>query len=494
MSADAFEPVVPPKKVRLPRASLAFHVTAQCVLLGLILLAINYLSFQYYKRWDVSRDARQQLTPQTKNLLNRLDQEVRFIVLFQPGNILAAEIENLIKEYQHASDRMIRVEYVSPFLNHSRALELQTRYGFQLNEDGVVVATDQAHKFIRAHQMAEFDTSGLAMGQRPQITAFLGESAISSAILEVTEQEKPVVYFIEGHGESAPPPQGTAGMFFQRLAQQNIELRPLNLYDVDAIPADASAVLVAGPKYDLTEREVTQLQAYWAQNGRIFALTWTGGATVNYDAFLSWIGLTPRADQLVALRQDALTRRVVRDVIAIPVNDEHQITRRFRGLNVLLQGLTQSIHLAEAPAGTEIVPLLAAAEGYWGEVDWEIDQTPSFEEGRDFGPPLVLAASVERGGMGDGRLEMRSARLFLVGNAFAIEDQGITDSSLDFLASGMNWLLNRGDLIGIGPKPARVYAPRLDEDQLRRIATVCVVAFPSAAVVLGLLMFWIRRR
>jgi cobalamin biosynthesis protein CobD/CbiB len=41
-------------------------------------------------------------------------------------------------------------------------------------------------------------------GQQPTVRAFKGEEALTSALLEITEEKQSKLYFLSGHGEAAP--------------------------------------------------------------------------------------------------------------------------------------------------------------------------------------------------------------------------------------------------------------------------------------------------
>ena len=105
------------------------------------------------------------------------------------------------------------------------------------------------------------------MGQPPQITAFTGEQAVTAALIEVTEGKKSSAYYVQGHGEPAIGKGKPLEVLGTLLDGEHLTVGELNLLNVDTIPADASVVMLLGPRYDLTDREIGLLSAYWDKGG-----------------------------------------------------------------------------------------------------------------------------------------------------------------------------------------------------------------------------------
>src|SRR5437762_13664692 len=65
----------------------------------------------------------------------------------------------------------------------------------------LVLDYEGRNKTVKASEMAEIDQSGMAMGEGPRVTAFKGEQAISSAIIDLTEGKKNIIGYVLGHKE-----------------------------------------------------------------------------------------------------------------------------------------------------------------------------------------------------------------------------------------------------------------------------------------------------
>ena len=99
----------------LQRWRIGFNVAVQVLILASLLLMVNYLGLTRYQRWDLSRYNRYSLSELTRRLLGSLKKDVRIYVLYSSrdqipgGQILFDEVRNLLKEYETAAKRKIRV-------------------------------------------------------------------------------------------------------------------------------------------------------------------------------------------------------------------------------------------------------------------------------------------------------------------------------------------------------------------------------------------------
>src|SRR5438477_13129158 len=103
------------KSGEIKRLPIALNVVAQIAIIAAIVLMINYVGFNRYTRWDISRSNKYALSELTKKFLKILKKEVKIYVFFSPssqtaGAELYGDVHNLLKEYEAAGRRKIRVE------------------------------------------------------------------------------------------------------------------------------------------------------------------------------------------------------------------------------------------------------------------------------------------------------------------------------------------------------------------------------------------------
>ena len=118
----------PSKPAGIKRLRIGANVVLQTIIIALIVLMINYLGFNRYQRWDLSRSNKYALSELTKKFLKSLKKEVKVYVFFSPtsqsaGSELYYDLQNLLKEYEFAGKRKVRIETIDPYRNLTRTRE-----------------------------------------------------------------------------------------------------------------------------------------------------------------------------------------------------------------------------------------------------------------------------------------------------------------------------------------------------------------------------------
>src|SRR5215467_14938973 len=98
---------LPSKPPQIKRLRIGLNVAAQIAIVAGIVFMINYIGFNRYARWDISRYNKYALSGLTKRFLKSLKKEVKIYVFFSPsshtaGAELYGDVQNLLKEYAAA--------------------------------------------------------------------------------------------------------------------------------------------------------------------------------------------------------------------------------------------------------------------------------------------------------------------------------------------------------------------------------------------------------
>src|SRR6188768_2003916 len=176
--------------MKIGRIRIGLNVVVQIVLILFLAAMVNSLAFKHYKRWDFSRDQKYALSDKTKRFLDSLKGKMRITVFFSPGTPITADVQNLLTEYQYAGKGKIDVEHIDPERNLSRAKELFDKYKVVSDESLVILDYDSRNKTVKASEMAEVDQGNPMLGEPPKISAFKGEQAITSAMIDLVEGKK----------------------------------------------------------------------------------------------------------------------------------------------------------------------------------------------------------------------------------------------------------------------------------------------------------------
>jgi len=500
-----------PKKIQ--RLQIGLNVLVQLILIFFLVSAVNWIGFRHYKRWDVSRDQKYALSDKTKRFLNTIKGKMRVTVFFSPTTPISADVSSLLTEYQYAAKGKIDIENIDPQRNLSRAKELFDKYKVVSDESLLVIDYEGRNKTVKASEMAEIDQSGMAMGEGPRVTAFKGEQAITSAMIDLVEGKKNTIGYVTGHKEPSIAEPSPLAMLDQQqqagspisllktfIENENIKFQELNLFNEPQIPAEIKTVMIIGPQYDLSDREIKLLHDFWNKQGRILLLVDPSAKTPKLNAFLNEFGVKVNDDRLMAFVRTGIEElALIRDVQARFLG-ESPVTKRLAGVRGLFFGGTSSLTLEPQrvrAANIRLQPLIEAEKGYFAETDYNTnDQAKLQADAKKAGTaPLTIGVSIEKGGSADERVQMNSSRMVVVSNATFVQNNALTQDqqALDFVSASANWLLSREQLIGIAPKIPKTLTFSLNEDALRRLRWIILVLMPLVFVVLGTAVWWKRR-
>jgi len=490
-----------PEKTRIPKSRSAVFLrrlagtrTATAVLLAVLATGmINYIAHSRFVRADWSREKYYQLSEKSRSLLESLKKEVEIIVFFQPGHELFEDIRLLLEEYRTASKKF-RIEWVNPSRDLARTEELAKKYEIQ-TANVIVFTCEGRTKYVTDAEIAEYDFRDKLRKKDPELTEFTGEQAFSSAIHNVVQGKKPVVYYLTGHGErdfSDFDPITGYSSAAKLLDRENINLVPLRPGEAHQIPDDCALLIIAGPQRRFSEVETDQLNRFLNRGGRLLLLL-DAQAETGLENLLNLWGVELRHDLVLDPE-----RTVKGGGLLVHAFAEHPVTRRIRDYSITLLRPravrpTLVARLLSSPDRPQVTPLLLTSERGWSET--QLDRIPmKFDENTgDLKGPVSMAVAVEKGGIAALDVQIRPARLVVVGDSGFFSNGALSGGAPDLFLSAVNWLLDREELLGIAPRPSRQIRLSLTRRELRRFLGLALCG-PPGLLVLGGLIVWIRRR
>lgn len=486
----------------VPRTGIRISLGLQVLAVLVLYAGANYLGFEFFFRADWSRSQKFALSAQTRRVIREFKKPVTITVLSSPTFLspvsqILGDVRNLLAEIQYSGRERVAIEFIDPTRDLARMRDLQAKYKFTNADNLIILDYDGRTRFVGIAAMGDFDMRPAAQGEPPRLTAFRGEQVLAGALISLLRPESQVVYFLQGHGE---PPLGAGSpisVLTDSIQKQNAKVGALSLASTDAIPADAAAVVVLAPKFDLDERETAILSAWLKARGRLLVLLDPDAQIPRLTSVLSTNGIVPQDDRVLRTIKLPFTIGILREVTG-EILPTTEFTRRLEGATVLFAGSTQSLKLDEAMAEKQKIrlrPLIQAAEEFWGETNYvpNASRGVRYEDGIDHGQPLTVAASADRGGVEDDRVEVQTSRLIVVGSSQFAFDASATPQGMDFLLSSISSLLDRGKLTGVTAKSVTHFALNLTDGQLGRIALFAMVVIPGLSALAGLLVWWRRR-
>ena len=502
-------PTPPPlSALRRERRTQSINQWLFLPILVFLLLGVNYISWRHYRRADFSLNQFQKLSGQTLNLLSHLPGEVTLTAFLAPeadatGSLIQEDVQKLLEEYKYKGGGKVKVELVQPYLDFQAAQKLAEKFKLTSNENVVLVQYGERSRILKVAEMAEIDPGAMMTGGAARVKSFAAEEKISSAISGLVQGKPAKVYVTAGSGEynlisSDKDPAGYS-LLAARMASQNVELLPLKLGEQEGVPADADAVMVAGPKFAFPAPSVAALQAYLGKPGRLLLLL-DPGAPTGLEGILAEQGVVVDADKIfrkvAMLTSGGLTQGVNEETVGTRFSG-HPAIRWVENVGGSLRfGASRSITIKPVvlanPVKAEM--LVETSDRYWAK-SWPLagGKKSDFVEGDDRKGPFVVAAAVDGSVPGDKGKESPALRAVVVGSASAFANQNISPLEVDFMVNAVQWVLGRSDALGISPKTPKDFSVSLDDGQQRMIMLSTLLGIPAVTGILGFLVWWRRR-
>src|SRR5437773_7048690 len=153
---------------------------------------------------------------------------MRVTIFFSPNTPITTDVQNLLTEYQYAAKGKIDLERIDPERNLSRAKELFDKYKVVTDESLLVLDYEGRNKTVKASEMADIDQTEMAFGEGPRVTAFKGEQAITSAMMDLVEGTKHTLGYVVGHKEPPIAAASPVSLLKTFIENENIKLQELN--------------------------------------------------------------------------------------------------------------------------------------------------------------------------------------------------------------------------------------------------------------------------
>jgi len=474
---------------------------AGIVLLFALFAGVNYLGARHWVRGDWTKTRLFSLSQTTKTILGGLTKPIQITVFMTRNSRLYQPVSELLSRYRTASPK-IEVEFLDPERNPLRAEALVKEFGIRQNT--VVIRSGDRKKYVEEDKLADFDFSGAQMGAAPQIKAFKGEEAFTSAILDVTEKNVSKIYFSSGHGEPKADSQERGrgfGQAKQLLERENLAVASWDSLGKGAIPADATVVVVAGPQAAFLEPEAAALKSYADAGGRILlmldpVLPQPGApeSDLGLGTFLAAYGLKLGAD--IVIDPANAVPMVGPETLIANSYGGHPIVRSLseEGLPVVFP-LARSVSKPDKPPEGYTETMLAqTSKDGWGETS--LTKLEAVQKDKDDTPgPVTIAVAVESEKKDkDPKAPAKTFRLVVVGNSrFATNGTLGNAGNANLFLNAVNWLSGQERLVGIAPKTPEQASLALTRTQVNRIGLFTILGLPAFAIVLGVWV-WYRRR
>jgi ABC-type uncharacterized transport system involved in gliding motility auxiliary subunit len=429
-----------------------------------ILIVVNFLIYSHSKRWDITQDRTHTLAPETLAALSKIPQPMVAMAFFT-SQVNPANARTLLDDYSINSGGKFTYQFIDPNSDPISARNAN------VTVDGTVV---------------------LVMGQYSEKLSSVTEQDMTNAVIRLSNPGQRAVYFLTGHGEldlSGAADQAVSSVQ-KALEAKSYTVKQLNLLADQQIPADAQAVIIAGPDKPLTDNEVKLLQDFADKGGSLIVmeeptlLTHIGENPDPLAAYLTqtW-GITLDNDMIVDLSSNS-SLLAVADTNAY---GSHAITEKLKSMVTLFPtARSTSIKPVSGITQTELVK---TSSNSWAEFNLAdlSDQKVTFDQNTDMPGPIPLAVAAEN--------TNSTSRIVVFGDRDFASDSNFTAyGNGDLIVNSIDWAAKQDKLINLTVKSTtqRVLVPP-QKYTLGLIFLGSVVVLPGLVLFTGILV-WIQRR
>ena len=415
---------------------------------------LAWLGQRYNVSYDVTANNRNTLSPASIELLKKINGPVSI-------NSFVAESEQIkkfIKRYQHYK-KDISLSFIDPDIEPQLA-----------RENGVRVKGELVLRY----------------GDRRENLQVLTEQAMTNTLQRLARSADRYIVFLEGHGERSIRGQANHDLsdWAAQLHARGLNTQMINLGVTQKIPANAAALVIAGPQVDLLPGEMSVINRYLAEGGNLLWLS-DPGELHGLGALAEQLGI----EFLPGMIVDPTTQRLGLDDPRITIIAEYgtqAVTNNFSNLTLFPQA--SAIDLVEG-SEWQADPFLITAANSWSETG-PLKGELGLDAGEDIPGPLNLGVILTRNTPTD---SPQQQRVIVIGDGDFLSNQYLGNAGNQDLGLNLvNWLSRDDEFLDIPAKTATDLSLQLPPATAAIIGLVFIF-LPIALLLTGFLI-WRRRR
>lgn len=238
---------------------------------------------------DVTQNKLYTLTEESKQKIKNINEEIHVYFIGVVGD---APLIDLMKQYTKTNNK-ITYETIEDITNRP---ELSAQYDIE-NDTIMIIKTQTRNKILSYSDLYTYDYTTYE-----QID--ISEQKMTNAMVDLTLENKPVIYFLTGHGEYTIQTELTE--LVKGLENDVNTVKTLDLLVTQKIPEDTSAIVINSPAKDFDASEAEILIQYIHNGGKILWMNdpnFSENVYTNIQKVLDEYGV--KFDNGIIIEQDA---------------------------------------------------------------------------------------------------------------------------------------------------------------------------------------------
>lgn len=484
--------------------SVATALTAVVVVVVVVVnLLFSMLADAYSWRMDLTSTDIYEIAQETKNMVdtyvekNDAVEKIEIEILCAEADMMPQFTEN-IKRFCNLSDK-IDYTYINTVVNPQILSEYVENYAeYDIQEGYIVVKNGDRMRVIKSEDMVASTYDQIS--QSYVVTDITIQSALASAVLYVTKDEIPMVYFITGHNESGYE------AIMRMIANNGADVQIKLLDQIDTFDDNARAMFICGPTADFTSKEIAKLDAFIRNNNKferdIFYFHNALQAPKNMPnlkGFLEDWGIQINYDMVMDSEEYTTVdspRYIYPTMTGTTINDVEEITITSSQYLMIPEScsITPLIKEGESNAdGINVTTLAKTSEDSWSQ---PCDSMSANYEKRDEDQkgPFTLAA-MSTFYTSDNSNVLVASHVFAAGSLQMLDETYLKGTGNgEFVFSAYQKAVGENDEVIKSASKDWVYTTMsLSADTIRWTAIFFVGVIPGICLVAGLIVY-IRRR
>ncbi|HOB20544.1 MAG TPA: GldG family protein [Candidatus Atribacteria bacterium] len=446
-----------------------------------VLLVINLVVDLIPMRLDLTKNKVYSLSQETFKVLDKLEENIT-IYTVNPVNQGIPLLDEILYRYQSYSNK-IRIDYIDPNRDPIKAQRF-TKDDRTLSNGDVIVAAgsegNERFRHIKSYELVNYSSD------YSSVESLAIEQRVTSAIMYVSGAEAPVVYVLEGHGETSINYNVRS-----QMELENYSIKSLNLLTEKKVPEDAGILIINSPSTDLTEDEEKAIREYLENEGRaIFIMDFMKDEKLdNFNALLRSYGV---ATQKRVIIEGDQTKYYPDPFSILPSFESHKITSSLSSNRVpLIMPVAQGIEILDTRRNTlKIEPLMKTSKDSYARTADSKAETIEKSEG-DVDGPFNLAVAITDSIFDQVSLETKVTKLVVIGTSRYLDTP--YQGRINLTINSLNWLVDREQSITIRPKSVYEIPLKVTANTFKIYGFISVILIPIGALGAGVAV-WLRRR
>ncbi len=447
------------------------YATVISAIVIIMILLVNVFVTELNLKIDVSKEGMYTLTDTTKDYVKGLKDDITIYYMVQTGSEDKTFTE-IVDKYA-ALSKKIKVEHKDPVLYPNFA----SKYTDEKVNDNSVIVVNNANgraKYVDNSNMyqTEIDPSTY----QTNVTGIDAEGQITSALQYVTTEDLPIMYMVQGHGETA-----IGSTLASSLAKVNVTTNTLATLTVKSIPDDCSILFINGPQKDYTEDEVAMIKDYLAKGGdAIILVDYAAEGLDNFDSLMNYYGIGFANGIVLESEQGYYMGQYVNNLV--PSIKSHDITSSIisKNASIVAPSAIGIQTLDTKRSTTQIDPLLTTSDSAYSKIDVSSD-TVEKQDG-DIAGPFNLGVAITE------KYNDVESKLIVLGSSLMIDEQMMAYPSignLDLMLNSINFVSNKESNLAIRTRSVTQQYLTMNAAQVNFWAIVIVVIIPVFVLAFG---------